>query len=414
MTRQPEIDYKKIYDSSADMCLSLNPVTGKIIECNQTLLNVLGYTKSEILKASLFDLYHHEEAEKVKDNYQAIKTQRTPKNKEFVVRKKNGDLVDVTLKLTFVEDDKGNVLYTNAIWRDISEIKLARKALILEKEKVEALNKNFVDATNYAKRIQTAILPSTRTIESLLPNSFVYYQPKGIVSGDFFWTHQVENKLLFSVFDSTGHGVPGGFLSMIGTSILNQIILKEGEIYPCQILTQMRTNIVNYLNSDKNSTSDGMDGALCAFDKESKVVTFSGANNPLLLIRKGTREVYGPSGNLLDIQPKFEKEDYFLFEFKGDSQPIGYYFCKGVPFKSASIQLQKGDRLYLYSDGFQDQFGGLKSKKYLRKNFQKFLLNISDQNISNQKESLYKEHHVWRGTKNEQTDDICIMGVEIS
>ena len=257
--------------------------------------------------------------------------------------------------------------------------------------RLEEKNKEIVDSINYAKRIQDAMMTSETYRKSVIPKSFILFKPKDVVSGDFYWVYKdQENNIFFTVADCTGHGVPGAFMSMIGTSLLNEIIVEKGIKNTNKILDEMRKQIIKSLNQDTaDDQKDGMDISLCKLNLKNKTLEFSGAHNPLVLV----------SGDELST-------------FKGDSQAVGLETVDKKPFTKHSIKLKKGDMVYIYSDGYQDQFGGDNGKKYMTTNFKKLLLRVSKEDERKQNKLLEKELGNWM--KNEaQIDDICVMGLRI-
>lgn len=419
-TLSSKVDYRNIYRSFPDMCLSLETSTGKIISFNQTLLEVLGYSKEEVENATLYDLYAASEIEKVKDNLESIKESRIPKNTEFIVRKKNGELLDVSLKLSFVRDGDGNVLYSNAVWRDISALKKVQRALKKEKKKTEdqnALileqNKNLLDSIRYAQGIQQGMLPTVAEISTHFPSSFIYYQPKDLVSGDFYWLYEKEDTVLFAVVDCTGHGVPGALMSMAGNALFDQVAAIQEQVCAELIMNKIRAGIIKALKQglEDSTNSDGMDAGLCVYNKSNKILEFSGANNTLLIVRSSQDVLLNSTGTAIEAQ--LTNETHSLYEIKGQRQPLGYFMGMGILFEKQMLQLQQGDRLYLFSDGFQDQIGGVKNKKYLYKRFKSDVLGLVNTPINNQLQYLKDKHVNWKGSINDQTDDICIWGIEI-
>ena len=262
-----------------------------------------------------------------------------------------------------------------------------QKALIEEKQ-IE-----ITDSINYAKKIQDALLISTVSLKEFIPESFIFFKPKDIVSGDFYWIHKNNNgRIFFTVADCTGHGVPGAFMSMIGNSLLNENIIENKIEDTGLILDNARASIIKSLHQkDISSESrDGMDMALCKYNPKNKTVEYSGANNPLIHI----------SGETIN-------------KIKGDSQPIGIYSGELKSFKTNKVNVKEGDMLYLFSDGFHDQFGGEKGKKYMSGKFYKFLLSISKENTEKQSKLIENEFEKWKGAF-EQIDDVCVMGVRVT
>ena len=246
----------------------------------------------------------------------------------------------------------------------------------------------IVESISYAEYIQGAILPSNKIIKEHFPDSFVLYKPKYIVSGDFYWIEDQDNKIFFSAADCTGHGVPGALLTMMCSNSLTRAV-KELDIYePAKILDKTVEIIQTGFEKSEKDMNDGMDLALCSFDKSNLVLEFAGANNSLYYIRDG----------LLNI-------------VKPDRQPIGK-FEKRKPYTNHKIQMQKGDCIYLFSDGFTDQFGGSRDKKFSTKQFREVLIRIYKKPMSEQLSILEQSFENWKG-RQEQIDDICVMGIRI-
>ncbi|MAE14802.1 MAG: hypothetical protein CL821_04325 [Crocinitomicaceae bacterium] len=272
--------------------------------------------------------------------------------------------------------------------------KLKEEAQIKDREareRLEEKNKEIVDSINYAKRIQDAMMTSEGYRKSVIPKSFTFFKPKDVVSGDFYWVFKDKDEnIFFTVADCTGHGVPGAFMSMIGTSLLNEIIVEKGIKETNKILDEMRALIIKSLNQDENDDQkDGMDISICKLNLKKNSLEFSGAHNPLLVVSKGEIKTY-----------------------KGDSQAVGLETLNIKPFSKHTLKLQKNDMIYIYSDGYQDQFGGENGKKYMAANFKKFLLKISKEEEKKQNKLLEIELANWMKNE-EQIDDICIMGVRV-
>jgi tetratricopeptide (TPR) repeat protein/serine phosphatase RsbU (regulator of sigma subunit) len=270
--------------------------------------------------------------------------------------------------------------------------KKQNKIIEKQKEIVEVKNKEISDSINYAKRIQEAILPSIHTFTDSLKDGFVLFQPKDVVSGDFYWVETYKNKTYLAVADCTGHGVPGAMISVICSNALSKVLLEEGYTEPGEILDHTRDIIIEKLRKSGEAVNDGMDISLCAIDTINKEIKWSGANNPLWIFSK-------------------TYNDLELKEFKPDKQPIGIYEST-KSFTTHSITINQSDTIYLFSDGFVDQFGGNKGKKYKVGQFRELLLSIQHSPIENHKELIEQELKSWMGDY-EQVDDICIVGVRI-
>ncbi|MBD3636659.1 MAG: GAF domain-containing protein [Crocinitomicaceae bacterium] len=280
----------------------------------------------------------------------------------------------------------------NAMLYENLEDKVRERTLELshQKEIIEEKNKHITDSIRYAKRIQDATLPSIDLVRSYLKDSFVLFKPKDIVSGDFYWVEQVDDTILFAVVDCTGHGVPGAFLSLIGHNSLNQIVNELGIMKPSEILFELDKIVFKTLQNNLEHTNikDGMDMAICSLNLNTKHLEFAGAYNPLYLIR-----------------------DNELTEVKGDKLAIGSGEVQNQ-YKNSGIQLQEGDRIYLFSDGYADQFGGPKGKKFKYSQFKDLLLKVHQKPMMEQHKLLNHYIEAWQGDL-EQLDDVCVIGVRI-
>ncbi|MFZ5554586.1 MAG: two-component regulator propeller domain-containing protein [Bacteroidota bacterium] len=300
------------------------------------------------------------------------------------------------------------------------------KELREEKEKVEEAHKEITDSINYAKTIQEALLPSEKEFHKIFSDSFVLFRPKNIVSGDFFWIEKVqpaavvgsgssEQVVLFAVADCTGHGVPGGFMSMLGTSFLKEIVNEKKITDPAEILNQLREKVIDALKQRgvEGENKDGMDislGKLEVSDNEKFKFSWSGANNPLWLVMNDERRVISLMQENQDNSSLVNNYSSLL-EVKPDKMPIGYYFNQ-KPFTPHTIELQKGDCIYIFSDGFADQFGGEKGKKFKYKPMQEILVNNAQLPMKDQYRLLQSALNTWMGDL-EQNDDITVIGIRI-
>jgi serine phosphatase RsbU (regulator of sigma subunit) len=278
--------------------------------------------------------------------------------------------------------------------------------LKVQGEELRQQKEEIISSINYAKYIQSSLLPEEEQLKSLLGEHFVLYKPKDIVSGDFYWISNVENKTVVAAADCTGHGVPGAFMSMLGTALLNEIVNKEYITHPGVILRHLRKEVINSLQQkgERGEQKDGMDIALCTIDIEEMRLQFAGANNPLYLIRKSSLEGVGI--------PHLESGgEYQLYEIKGDRMPIGIN-DRMDNFTCHEIEIFKGDKFYLLTDGFPDQFGGSDTKKFGYRRFREQLMMDNSSTMADNKLRLEKTLNEWMGDNN-QIDDILVIGFSI-
>jgi serine phosphatase RsbU (regulator of sigma subunit) len=251
---------------------------------------------------------------------------------------------------------------------------------------LEEQHQEIKDSINYAKRIQNAILPPTKVVKEYLKESFILYKPKDIVAGDFYWMEQKDGKILFAAADCTGHGVPGAMVSVVCNNALNRSVREHGLTDPGEILNKTREIVIQEFEKSDEEVKDGMDIALCSLEEYK--LQYSGAHNPLWIIRNGE-----------------------ILETKADKQPIGKFY-KSSPYTTHSFELEKGDSIYIFSDGYVDQFGGEKGKKFKARAFRELLLSAQDKSMEEQKIIIDNSFEKWRGDL-DQIDDVCVIGVKI-
>ena len=285
------------------------------------------------------------------------------------------------------------------------------KEVVKQKEIVEEKNKDITDSINYARNIQQALLPGEEDFRNSFEKSLIVYKPRDIVSGDFYWLSTKDKRTFITAADSTGHGVPGAFMSMLGMAFLDQIVNKDVSINAAEVLNQMRQNVMSSLKQgEKGKSRDGMDMALSIINWESNKLEFAGANNPLYIISKDKKKVDLVLNNEEIIEPKLIGDNtYNLFEIKPDKMPIGYYI-KNDNFTNHTIKIVKGDIIFMFSDGYADQFGGVNGKKYKYKKFKQLLLSIADLPIEQQQLKIDNTFEEWKKGY-EQLDDIIVVGI---
>jgi serine phosphatase RsbU (regulator of sigma subunit) len=282
------------------------------------------------------------------------------------------------------------------IFRSYKQKKQSAEIILSQKEEVERQrdlveekSKEITDSIHYAKRIQQALLASDTFLKKHIADYFIFYKPKDIVSGDFYWANVIDGKFVMITADCTGHGVPGAFMSLLNISYLNEAIIEKRMDAPDKILDYVRSQIIQSLNPEgsENEGRDGMDATLCIYDFKGMWLRFSAANNPLWLCRNNE-----------------------IKEFSADKMPVGMYHGEQKPFTQQTIGLRKDDIVYTFTDGFADQFGGEKGKKFKYKNLQQLLLNNANKPMAEQKQILENALRDWQGNM-DQVDDILIVGI---
>ncbi|MCK5823307.1 MAG: SpoIIE family protein phosphatase [Bacteroidales bacterium] len=274
------------------------------------------------------------------------------------------------------------------------DLKKAKKQIEIQNNELEKKSHQINDSLNYAKLIQEATLPKKNFIKKILPNSFIFFQPRDIVSGDFYWLEKIGNLIFVAAVDCTGHGVPGAFMSMIGTTLLNEIVVENKTYDTAQILTKLNLGVIHSLNQKIDSDfiqNDGMDITICCINKEKQSMDISCAGHTCYVINNNK-----------------------LSTIRGDIFPIGDIFPNRPKPKYSrhSIKIEKEATIYMFSDGYQDQFGGEKNEKFLSNNFKKLLWENHKLKPEKQYDILETEFNKWKGS-NQQIDDILVIGINI-
>ena len=299
-----------------------------------------------------------------------------------------GEVLWIQSSISPILDYNNEVKRIVLVDSNISELKEAEQQIAQQ-------NKNIRKSIHYASRIQNATLPSAKYMQLILPFSFILYLPRDIVSGDFYWTAKVGDKIFFAAADCTGHGVPGAFMSMLGITLLNEIVSKENKdkLRPDYILNELRLKLIHALSQDEEDTksSDGIAIAMCMLEKDKRKLHYAGAENELVLVR-----------------------DNNLYDYTADDMSIGKSEKPAGDFHNQEIDFLKGDMIYLFSDGYVDQFGGpgVRRKKFLIVRLRELFLEIHNLSTEEQKDILLKKHLEWKGN-NKQMDDIIIMGIRL-
>ena len=362
------------------------------------------YTKQKQFDTALaYTKLYHSEKDSIlnKDNFKQISELNTrykteQKEKEIQLLTKDQELKEKVIKQQqFVRWGLigGLILISISIFTMYRRYLFKKRAnVILEKQKTEIEKQNTLinDSIDYAKNIQDAVLLSATEVKTFFPQSFMLYKPKSVVSGDFYWMIRQGDNLICAVVDCTGHGVPGGFMSMLGYSLLETAVKKVKHLKPSCILEFLNQELLNTLSQgeEQQDILHGMDISVISINTSSNQLQYAGAHHPLYIIRNEQ-----------------------LIEFKADRKGIGSVSRTGNQFTNHTFDLQKGDSLYLFTDGFVDQIGGNHRKKFYYAPFRDLLLSIHQLPLDLQKEKLNEAHVGWMGAKKDQTDDILVMGI---
>lgn len=336
--------------------------------------------QQEIIKKEMQFVHNQEklEIEKEQEKKELI-TQAKHQQQQIIIGSGIGVLVVV-------------MIFLGLLYQRFKKEKEQRVQIKKQHDQIEEKNAEIIDSITYAERIQRAILKSEEYTSGHLPEHFILFKPKDIVSGDFYWAHERDNTLYLSVADCTGHGVPGALMSMLGISLLNDIVTDNPEISPSSLLGNLRERVINELSQTghEDDSKDGMDISLVKLNMQTKEIEWAGANNPMWIVRGGSEEIE---------------------EIKPDKEPIAHYMNM-TPYTNHTLQLNTGDIFYLFSDGYADQFGGDLGKKLKYGPFKKLLIQNSKEKMAQQKLLLAKFMENWQGEIG-QIDDICVLGMKI-
>ena len=407
-------NYESIIDQANDSIIVIDIVDGKIHQSNPSAAKLLEYSNEELEKISLFDLHPKEYLEKSSSIVADVWEKGGLIYKDIPFVTKSGNLIPVecSAKVAPFAGRPAIVIYA----RDITERLRLEKEISEQRQQIDEKNKDISDSIEYSKRIQRSIFIEKEKLKEYVPNSFIFFKPRDVVSGDFYWftnydikddLHSADgyhykagtNILVVAAVDCTGHGVPGAFMSIIGNTLLNQTLNNLTVNSAGRALDYVNSELKKSLNKNSNETPlrDGMDVALCCIDIKGMRLEYAGANNPIYIVRN--------------------KE---LIEFKADKQPITASMETGAkPFTNKLFDLQKDDVVYLFTDGYADQFGGENipgtkpgGKKFLYKRFKETLISMQDQTMDEQKATLYNTFEKWRGSL-AQVDDVLVIGIKI-
>jgi PAS domain S-box-containing protein len=393
-------NYENIIQQANDAMFVIDIVDGKIYTANPKLSELLGYEHEKLLSLTVFDLHPKELLSRSSEVIADVWEKKGLIYTDVPLLTASGEVLSVECSAKVIPYDGRPAILIYA--RDIRD-RLRMEKDIRDKNKIiEEKNKDITDSINYARRIQQAILSDKSEIKRYLPESFVLFKPKDIVSGDFYWFTHRDGTTFIAAADCTGHGVPGAIMSMIANSFLNEVVSEKNILQPDLILNELREKIIKALRQtgETMENRDGLDISLCAI-KGYKLL-FAGANNPVWIIRRAEHT------SEFDNENPIKNDKYKLVELPPCKQPIGTH-PRPHPFQLRSLDLAKGDTVYLFSDGYADQFGGPKGKKFMYRNFADLLLSIQENKMEEQKNILDAAIMSWRADI-DQVDDILVVG----
>ncbi|MCC6691590.1 MAG: SpoIIE family protein phosphatase [Bacteroidia bacterium] len=379
---------ESIIEQANDSIFVIDIVDGRILQSNPSAATLLGYASGQLEKKLLFDLHPHNYLEKSSRIVADVWEKGGLIYNDIPFLTASGELmpVECSAKVAPFAGRPAIVIYA----RDIRDRLRMENEIRTQSKEIEQKNKDITDSINYAKRIQFAILPDKDDLTKKCSQSFIFFKPKDIVSGDFYWCSSVGDYLLVAAADCTGHGVPGALMSMIGSNLLNQITKDKNINKPSQVLSLLDTKVQETLKrSGEEEVRDGMDISFCAINKINMTLEYAGANRPLIFVRNGE-----------------------LTEYKPDKLSIGGLSQTEKKFNDNIINLQSGDNIYMFTDGYADQFGGQNEKKFKYKNLINLIRSVQNETMSKQKEILEQTIETWRGN-NEQVDDILLIGIKV-
>ncbi|MGP8216615.1 MAG: SpoIIE family protein phosphatase [Bacteroidia bacterium] len=388
--------YRNIFRHTNDTLLLIDIADGKIKYANISASELLGYPRDTLVTKTIFDLHEKSQLARSAEIIATVYEKKGLIYSDLPFISATGEKIDVECSAKVEEFGGKPVIFISArdirerLWME-GEIK-KQSAIIAEK------NKDLIDSINCASRIQRALLTTDDYLSKYLKEYFILFKPRDIVSGDFYWAYAAPlgggGAFHIACCDCTGHGVPGAFMSLLNISMFNETVIERKITRPDLALNDIRNNIIKALNPEGSDieSKDGMDCIYCSFDMEHKMLYAACANNPLWIIKQNDRKT--------------------VIEFTPDKMPVGVHYGIEKPFTLHSEQLAEGDCIYLFSDGYADQFGGPKGKKFKHSQLQEKLLEICDKPLAEQRNILEKTFEGWKGN-NEQVDDVLVIGIKI-
>ena len=381
--QKEELEKLSIVAEKSQAGIMICNANGEIVWVNRGFENLTGYTIEEFIKEYGSDLKSISTNKEIEKELRLMEEEQKAIRYESYHYTKNGEFVWTSVTHTPVFEFKDKMTRIISVYNDITELKIAEEAL-------KSKNKDINDSLEYASTLQQSMLPDEKIFSDCFTDYFIINKPKDIVSGDFYWIYLKNNTYYVAVADCTGHGVPGAFVSLIGINLLNSIMKRKPAESPGDILTILNKEVIKvFKENEPGNISDGMDITLISYRPGDTFLNFAGAINTLVLIRNGS-----------------------CHDYVGNRKSIGGRTKLAHDFQTKKIELIPGDNIYMFSDGYADQFGGEKGRKLLLKTFKEHLAYINSMNMGDQKDYLLKQFDLWKGDEN-QVDDVMVLGIRI-
>ncbi|HAZ03522.1 MAG TPA: hypothetical protein DCY97_15335 [Marinilabiliales bacterium] len=380
-----ELEKLSIVARETDNGIKVMNEVGRILWVNEGYVKMHGYTLDDLQRIENIDLVGDHANIDIRELVSVWYGDKKPITYEALNKTKWGQEIWVQTTLTPILDANGRIDRMIAIESDITRIKEAENEIISK-------NHDITSSIYYAKRIQEAMMTPFNTLTKHFPDSFCFHLPKSIVSGDFYWITYRFDRLIVACADSTGHGVPGAFMSLIGISFLNKIVNEKGFVSPSIILNRLRMNIIDHLHQSEGEhiASDGLDMSIISIDLKNNLLEYAGAMNPIMILRNAD-----------------------LIELKPDRMPVGFFDNEDRPFSSTNLNLQPNDQIFMYTDGYYDQFGGANGSKMKGLKFRNIIKECANKPSQAQKQIIENQFYQWKGNHT-QVDDVLILGININ
>lgn len=381
--------YLGVLEGSNDALFVINFVNGRIYQANEKAAEMLGYSREQLAKLSIFEIHPKRFLDRSATRIADAWEQKGAVYEDIPLLTAKGVTIDVesSVRVTSYRGDPAVILFA----RDIRDRLALQRKVDAQQTMVREQNQQLLSSIRYAQRIQRAVLPEAEQLQGLLPDSFILFRPRDIVSGDLYWFEEKKGKIVVAAADCTGHGVPGALLSLIGASLFQEMVMEKGVLGPGAILEGARAGMIHALSKQDGSTDnrDGMNAGVLVLDRNAGTVEYAGGFSPLYMVRDGE-----------------------LTEFKGDRMPIGQQEGSTSGFTPTTISILPGDRFFIFTDGLQDQFGGPHGKKLKSSGLKQWIRETSILPIDDQYQAISDKFRSWKGSE-EQVDDILLIGIQV-